>query len=371
MAESDRHDRTESATPKRLEDARREGRIPRSRDLTAAAVMVTAGITLLVAGESIGGRLKMMMTDGLSLSREEIFDSGALASAFGSLSMAALLAIAPVLLATLVAALGAPLALGGWAFSGKALALDISRLNPVSGLQRMLSLRTWVELGKSLAKFGVVGVAGGIVIWTNTDRLLGLGSEPIQLAISDAISLAGQALIWLTAALVLIAAVDVPFQLWQYHQDMKMTREEVRQEHKESEGSPEIKGRIRQLQREMAERRMMDDVPKADVIVVNPTHYAVALRYDDKNMRAPVVVAKGVDLMAARIREVASEHKVPIFEAPPLARALHRSVEIGDEIPAGLYVAVAQVLTYIFQLRTALRERRRPPAVPTIEMPEA
>src|SRR5262249_43696460 len=159
---------------------------------------------------------------------------------------------------------------------------------------RMVSLRSWVELGKALGKFAIVGLAGWLVLWLNTDRLLGLGSEPIQVAIGHAVQISGEALIALTAALVLIAAIDVPFQLWQYHRDMRMTREEIRQEHKESEGSPEVKGRIRQLQREMAERRMMDDVPKADVVIVNPTHFAVALRYDEKTMRAPQVVAKGV-----------------------------------------------------------------------------
>jgi flagellar biosynthetic protein FlhB len=216
-----------------------------------------------------------------------------------------------------------------------------------------------------------VGGAGALVIWLEMDSLMGLGREPVYAAVGHAMSITGSALISLTCALVLIAAIDVPFQLWQYNREMRMSRDEIRQENKESEGSPEMRGRIRAMQREMAERRMMDDVPKADVIVVNPTHYAVALRYDDKTMRAPTVVAKGVDLMAARIREVASEHKVPIFEAPPLARALHRSVEIGDEIPADLYAAVAQVLTYIFQLRAARREHQSPPALPKIDMPDA
>jgi flagellar biosynthetic protein FlhB len=235
----------------------------------------------------------------------------------------------------------------------------------------MVSLRAWVELGKALGKFAIVGTAGALVLWLNTDRLLGLTDEPVTAAIVHAMHIAGQALIALTAAMVVIAAIDVPFQIWQHQRDMRMTREEVKREFKESEGSPEVKGRIRALQREMAERRMMDDVPKADVIVVNPTHYAVALRYDDKTMRAPQVVAKGVDLIALRIREVASEHKVPIFEAPPLARALHRSVQIGDEIPTGLYVAVARVLTYIFQLRAALRDHQPRPVPPRIELPDA
>jgi flagellar biosynthesis protein FlhB len=371
MADTDREDRTQPATEKRLQEARDEGRIPRSRDLTAAAVMLTAGLALKFIGDSVARKLGNMMTVGLSISRDRIFDETAMLRTFGELSGTALHAVAPVLVLTLVAALGAPMALGGWSFSGKALAPDLSRLSPLSGLQRMLSIRSWVELAKALGKFAIVGSAGAIVLWQNMDQLMGLGGEPIHAAIGHSMAVAGQALIALTAALVLIAAIDVPFQLWQYHQEMRMTRAEVQQEHRESDGSPEIKSRIRAIQREMAERRMMDDVPKADVIVVNPTHYAVALRYDEKTMRAPQVVAKGVDLMAARIREVATEHKVPIFEAPPLARALHRTADIGDEIPAGLYVAVAQVLTYIFQLRAAVRDRLSPPPLPKIEMPDA
>ncbi len=367
---ADRHDRTEQATPKRLEEARRDGRIPRSRDLTAAAVMLTAGVALLTLGDSIGMQLGELMQGSLRLSREQVLDTEQLVAFFAAQAGKALWAIAPILLITLVAALGAPMSLGGWSFSTKPMTPDLKRMNPVSGLGRMFKLRALVELGKALAKFAVVAGVGTLVLWMNLDALLGLGSESTEKAIVHAIYITGQALVALTAALILIAAVDVPFQIWQHRQDMKMTKEEVRREHKESEGSPEMKGRIRAMQREMAERRMMQDVPQADVIVVNPTHYAVALRYDEKKMRAPRVVAKGVDLMAARIREVASEHKVPIFEAPPLARALHRSVEIGDEISAGLYVAVAQVLTYIYQLRAALRDHMTPPSAPTIDFTE-
>jgi flagellar biosynthesis protein FlhB len=371
MSDTEQHDRTEQPTQKRLDDARLEGRIPRSRDLTAAAVMITAGIGLKMVGESAGMQLGRMMKSGLSIPRARLLDESLLAGAFGDLALMALYAVAPLLVLTLVAAIGAPMALGGWSFSTQALAPDFARLNPMSGLGRMVSARSWVELAKSLGKFAVVGGAGVLVLWLNMDALLGLGREPLQAAIGHSMAITGQALIWLTCALVLIAAIDVPFQLWQYNREMRMSRDEIRQENRESEGSPEMKGRIRALQREMSERRMMNDVPKADVIVVNPTHYAVALRYDDKTMRAPTVVAKGVDLMAARIREVASEHKVPILEAPPLARALHRTTQIGDEIPADLYVAVAQVLTYIFQLRAAQRDHLSPPALPKIEMPDA
>jgi flagellar biosynthetic protein FlhB len=196
---------------------------------------------------------------------------------------------------------------------------------------------------------------------------MGLGMEPTRVAIAHAISLTGYAFLMLAATYGLIAAIDVPWQIFQHNKQLKMTREEVKQEMKESEGSPEIKGRIRQLQRELSRRRMMQEVPKADVIVTNPTHFAVALKYDEKRMSAPIVVAKGADLIAARIREIAGENLVPIFEAPPLARALFKSVEIGAEIPATLYVAVAQILTYIYQLKTARRDGMQPPTPPEID----
>jgi flagellar biosynthesis protein FlhB len=370
MAETDLEDRTEQPTQKRLDDARREGQIPRSRDLSAAAVMLVAGVALQMLGGVLGGRMADLMRSGLQLSRAEALDDGRLVPALGDAGLQAMIAIAPILGLTLVAALGAPLLMGGWAFSGAAMAPKFERLDPIAGVGRMFSARAWMELVKSLAKFAVVAAAGVIVLRANLDELMGLGSEPMGAAIGHAASITGQALVALCAALIVIAGVDVPFQLWQHNRELRMTREEIKQESKESEGSPEVKAQIRRLQRERAERRMMADVPKADVIIVNPTHYAVALRYDDTRDRAPVVVAKGVDHMAAKIREVATENQVPIFEAPPLARALHRTVEIGDEIPSSLYVVVAQVLTYIFQLRTARRERRQPPPAPVIDFTE-
>jgi flagellar biosynthetic protein FlhB len=371
VAETDRQDRTEQPTQKRLDEAREKGQIPRSRDLTAAAVMLVAGMALLALGGILGGQLSGMVRSGLTVEAAELESVDAMLRALRTAGAGALLAIAPVLGLTLVAALGAPLALGGWSFSTTPLTPNFQRMDPVAGFGRMFSIRAWVELGKGLGKFAVVGAAGVLVLWLDREALLGLAGEPVGVAIVHAISLVGRALIFLTAALVLIAAVDVPFQLWQHKRDLMMTREEVRKEMRESEGSPEMKGRIRQLQRERAQGRMMLEVPKADVVIVNPTHYAVALRYDDKRHRAPVVVAKGVDHMAARIREVATEAGVPLFEAPPLARALHRAVDIGDEIPATLYVAVAQVLTYVFELRNARARRTTPPRPPVIDLPEA
>ncbi|MFM1885592.1 MAG: hypothetical protein RL026_749 [Pseudomonadota bacterium] len=367
MAETELEDRTEKPTQKRLDEARKEGQVPRSRDLSAAAVMLVAGLALQGMGGLLGGQMAQLMKGALEITPAEALDAGHMVPALGEAALQAALAIAPILGLTLVAALAAPLLIGGWSFSSTALTPKFERLDPLAGVGRMFALRAWVELAKSLGKFALVATAGLLVLRMQLPELMQLGSEPMAAAIGHAASLTGQALIALCAALVVIAGIDVPFQLWQHQRELRMTREEIKQENKESEGSPEVKAQIRRLQRERAERRMMADVPKADVIIVNPTHYAVALRYDEGRDRAPVVLAKGVDYMAARIREVAGEHNVPIFEAPPLARALHRTVEIGDEIPSSLYVAVAQVLTYVFQLRTARRDRRSPPPLPVID----
>ncbi len=370
MADESAQERTEQATPKRLEDARRKGQIPRSRDLSAAAVTLAAGLTLYLSGAQISGQFTGLMRRSLSLSREQATDLSYLLPALSSTAMEGLWACAPVLGIVVLAALIAPLALGGWNFSSQALAPKFNRLNPIEGIKRMFSMRAVVELGKALAKFAVVALVAVIVLWNDAPNMLALGSEPLSQAIAHALQVAGQALLAITSGLLMIAAFDVPWQLWQHAKQLRMSRQEIREEHKESEGSPEIKGRIRQLQQQIASQRMMQDVPTADVVITNPTHFAVALRYDEQRMRAPVVVAKGADLVAARIRELAAEHSIPLFEAPPLARALHRGVEIGAEVPASLYVAVAQVLSYIFQLRMAQKSGQQPPPRPTVEVAE-
>ena len=358
MAENDAQERTEQATPKRLEEARKKGQIPRSRYLSTAAVTLVGGGALYLLGGTITGQAAEMMRRTLTLSRDEATDSSLIVSAFARAAADGLWLSAPVLLAITLAAIIAPLALGGWSFSGQALMPQFSRMNPIEGVKRMFALRSIVELIKAMAKFGVVAFIAGIVLWNDAPTFMALGREPLQQAIGHAVQMSGKALLVISAGLLIIAGIDVPYQLWQYAKQMRMSREEIREEYKESEGSPEVKGRIRQLQQAMARQRMMQDVPKADVVVTNPTHFAVALKYDEKRMRAPIVVAKGADAIAMKIREVAGEHKVPIFEAPPLARVLFRNVDIGDEIPATLYVAVAQILTYVFQLKVGHQPTR-------------
>jgi flagellar biosynthetic protein FlhB len=366
MAENEA-ERTESPTPKRLEEARKKGQVPRSSELSAAAVILTAGSGLHFLGGYMGGQLHGLMSTSLTLTREQSVDETLMVATMAGELAHALIACAPIMGLTMIAALSAPMLLGGWNLSFEALAPDFTRLNPAAGFGRMFSSRGAVELAKAFAKFIALALVAIYILKKKSPELMGLGMESTPVAIAHAASLTGYALLMLAGTLGLIAAVDVPWQLFQHSKRLRMTREEVREEMKESEGSPEIKGRIRSLQREIAKRRMMSEVPKADVVIVNPTHFAVALRYDETRMRAPIVVAKGADLIAARIREVATESLVPIFEAPPLARALFKNVEIGGEVPASLYVAVAQVLTYIYQLKNARRDGMNPPQPPAID----
>ncbi|HEY3730265.1 MAG TPA: flagellar biosynthesis protein FlhB [Steroidobacteraceae bacterium] len=370
MAEFDDRDRTESPTQKRLDEARTKGQVPRSRDLGAAAVVLTGGVGLSLLGSLTGGRLLALMHDSMTFSRDAAFDPGRMLLQFEQMALAGALAAAPLLALLLVAAVLSPLALGGWTFSTEVLAPDLNRLNPASGLARMFSTRGVIELGKSLARFTVVAVVAAVLLWRQFHSFAGLATQSTQAAIGHALALIGSALIALGGALALIAIVDVPLALWQHHKSLRMSREEIREEFKETEGSPESRSRVRRAQQMIARGRMMQQVPTADVVITNPTHYAVALRYDEPRMRAPVVVAKGRDLIAQRIRELALEHRVALVEAAPLARALHASCELGDEIPARLYAAVARILVYVYQLRTARRGGGPAPVQPRLELPE-
>jgi len=353
--ETQQHDRTEQPSAKRLDDARARGQVPRSRELAATAVVISGALALLMGRDYYATNLARLFEGGLSLPRAALFDSDALPGALVGALANGLQLLAPVAVATIGAAVLGTMALGGWAFSTEALVPNFSRLNPVTGLKRVLSVSGLIELLKALAKFAIVAVIAGLLLWRLGDDFLSLGTLTLQVAISRAAWLAGISLAGLAASLMLIAAVDVPFQFWNHHRQLRMTKQETRDELKETEGRPEVRSRIRNLQRSIATRRMMADVPKADVVAMNPSHYAVALRYEAGKMKAPRVVAKGADLMALQIRRVAEAHNVPIFEHPQFARALYFTSDVGKEISPRLYVAVAQVLTYIYQLtgRTA------------------
>jgi flagellar biosynthetic protein FlhB len=367
MAERDDQERTEEATPKKREDARKKGQVPRSVDLGAAAVTLATAGALFAFGSGAAHGLMGMLVEGLTFRSAELAYDDVMLRHLGELSALALLAIVPLFAAMLVAAIAAPALIGGWNLSSESLSFKPERLDPVTGLGRMFSLRSLVELIKSLAKFALIAVIGVVVIRSQIGEIRALATQPLEPAIIESGRMALFALLAMAAGLGVIAAIDAPFQLWQYAKELRMSHQEVREELKESEGSPETRGRIRAMQQAAARRRMMQEVPKADVVVTNPTHFAVALRYDDKQDHAPVVLAKGADEVAARIREVAREHGVPLVSAPPLARALFRHVEVGRQIPHTLFVAVAQVLTYVFQLKLARRRGYAPPKPPEID----
>jgi flagellar biosynthetic protein FlhB len=345
-------ERTEEPSQKRLQDARERGQVPRSRELTNFATMIGGSAMLVAVGGSLATHLSQMVRHGLVIDPQNLRDTDGMMRALGEASMSALTVLLPVFGALIGLVLLASLLLGGWNFSPQAMAPDFTRLSPLAGIKRLFGLRGATELGKALMKCAVVGgVCAAIVSWTFRDVLALAHMEP-RAAIGRGAGLLSWSFVWLCASLALVAIVDVPLQLFQFKQSLRMTRQEVRDEAKESDGRPETKQRIRQMQQTLARRRMMHKVPTADVVIVNPTHFAVALKYDPKQMRAPRVLAKGVDLVAQNIRRIAEEHRVPVFESPKLARALYRSTDLNKEIPAGLYVAVAQVLSYIFRVRT-------------------
>jgi flagellar biosynthetic protein FlhB len=367
MSENDSQERTESPTPKRLEDARKKGQVPRSIDLGAAAVTLAATGALFMFGASAAEGLMRMLVDGLQVRGSELAQDDVMLRQLGDSGSLALLAIVPLFAAMFVAAVASPALIGGWTFSSEALSFKPERLDPVRGIGRMFSVRSVVELLKSIAKFALIAGIAVLVIRSQLAEIGALATQSVGPAIVEAGRITLYALLSMAAGLGIIAAIDAPFQLWQHTKELRMSMQEIREEMKESEGSPETRSRIRQMQQTLARRRMLQDVPKANVVITNPTHYAVALRYDEKQDLAPVVLAKGSDEIAARIREIAREHGVPMVSAPPLARAIFRHVDIGRQIPHALFVAVAQVLTYVWQLKVARRQGQPPPPPPAVD----
>ena len=354
MAEDSDLERTEPASARKLEQARERGNVPRSRELATLAVLLASTAIMALLGVYMFQGLDRVMQNALSFDLADMATPEMMGRNLMEAGLDGVLLYLPLAIAVVVAAVGANLMLSGWVFSSQALEFNFSKLNPVSGIARMFSLNALAELVKALLKGGLIAGVAGWMIWHQHDGILALANEPLEAAVAHFGQIALFTFLASVAAFVLIVALDVPFQLWDYHHGLRMTKEELRQEGKEIEGDPQIKARIRSLQREVARRRMMQAIPQADVVVTNPMHFAVALKYEEKGMAAPVVLAKGAQLVAERIKELAREHRVPIVEAPPLARALHRHVEVGEVIPGALFTAVAQVLAYVYQLNQSL-----------------
>lgn len=351
MAEDSELERTEQPSQRRLEQAREEGQIVRSPELTTLALLMAGASALWFGGPQVLAGFKAVVRDGLTFGGEVADGPSRMFVAFERAGTDALIVIAPVLGVLLLAALLAPLLLSGWAFSTKPLMPDFSRLSPAQGLGRILSKHGLVELAKALAKVTLIGVVTALVLRHYAASIPGLARQPLEGGLADAARTTGMAFMLIAAAMLLIAAIDVPFQFWQHHTRLRMSLQDLKQEARESDGDPHVKAAIRLQQRAAARRRMMADVPKADVIVTNPTHYAVAIGYRDDAMRAPKVLAKGAELLAAKIREVGVSHGIPILEAPALARALYAHTPLGAEIPEKLYMAVAEVMAHVYRLR--------------------
>ncbi|HFD0646650.1 TPA: flagellar biosynthesis protein FlhB [Vibrio parahaemolyticus] len=369
MAESDGQERTEEATPRRLQQAREKGQVARSKELASASVLIVGAIALMWFGESLARSLFSIMSRLFDLKRDEIFDTTKLFDiALGAMTDL-LFPLFLILITLFVAATIGAAGVGGISFSAEAAMPKLSKMNPLSGLKRMVGMQSWVELIKSILKVVLVTGVAMYLIQASQADLIQLSMDVYPQNIFHALDILLNFILLISCSLLIVVAIDIPFQIWQHADQLKMTKQEVKDEYKETEGKPEVKGRIRMLQREAAQRRMMADVPQADVIVTNPEHYSVALRYKQKTDRAPVVIAKGTDHMAMKIREVAREHDITIVPAPPLARALYHTTELEQEIPDGLFTAVAQVLAFVFQLKQYLKRGGQRPKIQDYDLP--
>ncbi|MDK9739653.1 flagellar biosynthesis protein FlhB [Vibrio sp. D404a] len=369
MAESDGQERTEDATPRRLQQAKEKGQVARSKELASASVLIIGAVALMWFGESMAKALFEAMQRLFSLSREEIFDTTKLLEIAGGALVNLLFPLLLILVTLFVAAVIGAAGVGGINFSMQAAMPKASKLNPLSGIKRMFGMQSWVELIKSILKVALVSGMAIYLIQASQGDLMQLSMDVYPQNIFHALDILLNFILLISCSLLIVVAIDIPFQIWQHADQLKMTKQEVKDEFKDTEGKPEVKGRIRMLQREAAQRRMMADVPQADVIVTNPEHFSVALRYKQDQDKAPVVVAKGVDHMAMKIREVAREHDIYIVPAPPLARALYHTTELEQQIPDGLFTAVAQVLAYVFQLKQYRKRGGERPKLQQSNMP--
>lgn len=357
-------DRDLPASERKIRKAREEGQVARSRDLGHFAALAVGGLVLVAGARPLADWLRRILVHGLRFDHQVLAHPEAMLQRLNDLVLPMLLVVLPLGLLMVVVAVAAALGGGGWNFTTKALKPDFTRFNPITGLGRLVSKDQLVQTLKVCLLALVLGVVGGMYLRAHFADFSALLSLPLPAALAEGTSRIYGGLALLIGALAMFALVDVPLQRFLLLKRLRMSHQEFKQEHKEAEGNPEIKGQIRQRMREMSRKRMLAAVPKADLVVTNPTHYAVALQYDEASMAAPKVVALGTDLMAQRIREVAREHQVPLLEAPPLARALYAHGDLDREIPAPLYAAVAQVLAYVWQLRAAMAGKGAMPMAP-------
>ncbi|MCW8932543.1 MAG: flagellar biosynthesis protein FlhB [Gammaproteobacteria bacterium] len=370
MAENaDGQEKSEDPTSKKKSEARKKGQVVRSQELTTFFMLLASILGIMFFGSGMIEAITDIMKNNFSVERNTLFDTEQLFIHFKSELSSMLFAVLPLFILMIITAILASSLLGGFNFSSEAIRPKLTKLNPKKGLKKIFGTKGVIELVKSILKIGLMGSIAVFFLWKANNEIYGLSEEPFPGAFIHAMELITWQFLLVALAMIIVAMIDVPYQLWSNQRQLKMTKQEVKDESKNTDGNPEVKGRIRQKQQEIAMQRMMGDVPKADVIITNPTHYAVALQYDPEGAGAPIMLAKGVDLVALQIRNVAQANEVPIMEIPPLSRAIYHSVEIGQEIPAGLYVAVAQVLAYIFQLKNGDIDKSTKPDMSDLPIP--
>ena len=367
---ADAQDRNLPASQKKIRKARADGQVARSRDLAHLAVVGAGGALLVVLMPRLGDWLQRILTTGLRFDAQMLAQPDMLTQRLADLSWAWMLVLLPLGGASAALALAAALAAGGWNFTLKPLVPDFSKLDPLAGLARMVAGQHLGDLAKACGLALLLGVVGAAYLYRHLGEFNAALTQPLPVALAHTGGMLVSGMALLLIVLAVFAAIDLPLQRRMMMQRLKMSHQEQNHEHREAEGNAEVKGRMKARMREMSRKRMLAAVPKADLVVMNPSHFAVALKYDPAGMAAPRVVAKGADLMALKIRDIATEHKVPVLQAPPLARALYTHAEIDHEIPARLFTAVAQVLAYVYQLRAALAGTGpQPPDLAAVAVP--
>lgn len=346
-------EKTEQPSAKRLLDAKKKGQVPRSRELNVSIATLGGGVLFLVSLQEINEAITSVFHTSFSITTRSMVSNAHLMQVMGDTFPEVLSSLSFLFGMLMLIILFGPTLIGGWSFSTEAFKVKFSKLNPINGLKRMFGINALVELVKSVLKVTLIASIAYAFFYVQSEDFLALANKSYDLAIVDAVQMVLSSFLFIAAGLILILAIDVPYQIWNHHKQLRMSIQELKDEFKETEGNPETKARVRNLQREVAQRKMLQEVPNADVVIVNPTHFSVALRYDPENDSAPILVAKGADYLALKIREIATEHKVPVFTAPLLARAIFHTTDVEHEVPSALYVAVAKVLAYVFQLKTA------------------
>ena len=361
-------EREEEPTAKRLEKGREDGQVARSQELGVAAMMIGVAFFLYLFGSYIIADLTKVFASGFTFDRKAVFDTSLLVPAFGIQAVNSFIVVVPIFVLAVIIAIASAGIMGGYIFSLKSLAPKASKINPMAGLKRMFGMKAVVDLSKALSKFALIALVLYLVVSANFPMLTKLGFMDLEPAMAEAGRIIAFGTVLVTLTLIVAAAIDIPYQLHTFNRQMKMTKQEVKEEMKDTEGRPEVKAQIRRKQREIATGMMMSAIADADVVIVNPEHFAVALSYDPSKNGAPIMVAKGADLLAKAIRERAKEEGIPLFSSPVLARSIFYTTEINQSVPESLYYAVAQVIAYIFNLnsfeRGAQTAKKPNPKVP-------